>query len=284
LNGYIDGRLTIERTSSLRRAALPFVLLPLVLAGCHQGYSPNTYAANAAQVEANVQRGTIIGVRQVVIAANGTVGAATGAAVGGVAGSQIAGAPVATALGAIGGTLVGGIGGTVAAQAVSDTKGWEYIVQEDGDRLVSVTQTSKMALPIGLHVLVIAGTQQARIVPDYTVQIAATPPQAKPVADAAKPAPAGSTTVEINISPVLPDAAASQDAPVMVASDPAAANAAAPAPKAAPGRPGQSAPAVAETNQSVLGGPVSTAATVTPAASGPTASIVPASAGTAVTQ
>jgi len=238
----------------LRRLGFPIVLcsglLPLALGGCHPGYSPNTYAANAAQEEAAVQRGVIIGVRQVTIAANGTVGAAAGGAAGGVAGSQVAGGPVVTALGAIGGTLVGGIGGTVAAQAVADTKGWEYIVQESGDKLVSVTQTSKQPLPVGLHVLVISDSQQARIVPDYTVQLATAAP---PVAAAAKPAAAsGSAEVEMNIGPLPPAVAGAADlqvAPVPAANDPvvpaAAASAgstAAPVP-AAPGSPAAGVPA-----------------------------------------
>jgi outer membrane lipoprotein SlyB len=175
----------------LRRHALPFflfpgLLLPLALAGCSEGYSPNTYASNAAQQEAMVQRGVIIGVRQVLISASGAIGAAAGGAAGGVVGAQVPGSPVASAFGAIGGALVGGIGGTAAERAVADAKGWEYIVQETGDKLVSITQTSKTALPIGQHVLVIADTQQARIVPDYTEQTAA--PAA---ATAQKPAPQG---------------------------------------------------------------------------------------------
>jgi outer membrane lipoprotein SlyB len=211
---------------SLRRLGFCFALgsglLPLGLGGCHPGYSPNTYAATAAQQEAAVQRGMIIGVRQVTIAANGTIGAAAGGAAGGVAGAQVAGSPVVTALGAIGGTLVGGIGGTVAAQAVADTKGWEYIVQESGDKLVSVTQTSKHPLPVGLNVLVISDSQQARIVPDYTVQMATAAP---PESAAAKPAAAanGSAAVEMNIGPLppaVPGAADLQVAPVAAADDP----------------------------------------------------------------
>lgn len=192
----------------MRSLALSFVIVSgslLVLPGCHQNYSPNTYAANAAQEEATVLRGVIVGVRQVLISADGTIGAATGGAVGGVAGSQVAGGPVGTALGAIGGTLVGGISGAAAAQAVANTKGWEYIVQEDGDKLVSVTQTSKIALPIGLHVLVISDSQQARIVPDYTVQIAA-PPAAQPAA-----------ATEIDIGPLQPATSAAPALPPLAA-------------------------------------------------------------------
>jgi outer membrane lipoprotein SlyB len=238
----------------LRRLSLPFFLLPgllpLILPGCSQGYSPNTYASNAAQVEATVQRGTIIGVRQVMISANGAIGAATGGAAGGVAGSQVAGGSVGTALGAIGGTLVGGIGGTVAAQAVANAKGWEYIVDESGDKLVSVTQTSKIALPVGLHVLVISDAQQARIVPDYTVQTAAAANPAKTAA-----APNGSTATEVRVSPFLPEAGAAdplQIDPLTVANDPTippAPNPASTDPAATP--PAASAPGAATTPEGI---------------------------------
>jgi outer membrane lipoprotein SlyB len=205
----------------LRRYALPFFLFPalLPLAGCSEGYSPNTYSADAAQREAAVQRGVIIGVRQVLISANGAIGAAAGGAAGGVVGAQVPGSPVASAFGAIGGALVGGIGGTAAQRAVADTKGWEYIVQETGDKLVSITQTSKTALPIGQHVLVIADTQQARIVPDYTVQPAA-PAAAtaqKPAPQAVKPAapqvdktaaPGGAAAAAVHANPLPPAAGA----------------------------------------------------------------------------
>ena len=167
-----------------------------------------------------MQRGVIVGVRQVLISADGTIGAAAGGAAGGVAGAQVSGDPVVTAFGAVGGAVVGGIGGTVAEQAIADTKGWEYIVQETGEKLVSVTQTSKTALPVGLHVLVIAG-KQARIVPDYTVEIAAASPTAKvqkSAAEGKKPAVTkatktaaasnGSTTTPIQVSPLLPAAGA----------------------------------------------------------------------------
>jgi len=209
---------------SLRRLALILVLFLglLCVAGCHQGYSPNTYASTAAQEEATVQRGTIIGVRQVLISSSGVIGAAAGGAAGGVAGSQISGPPVVTALGAIGGSLVGGIGGAAAAQAVADTKGWEYIVQESGDKLVSVTQTSKISLPIGLHVLVIAGTQQARIVPDYTVQIPAAPAASATTGGANATALSDLSSAAIRLGPIQPTdgTAPLQVAPPPAASDP----------------------------------------------------------------
>ena len=280
-----------EKTDfTLSRLALPFFLfpglLPLALAGCAEGYSPNTYAASAAQQAAPVQRGVIVGSRPVLISANGTVGAAAGGAAGGVAGAQLSGGPEVTAFGAIGGALVGGIGGAAAEQAVADAKGWEYIVQETGGNLVSVTQTSKVALPVGLHVLVIAGTQQARIVPDYTVQIAATSPAANapaPVATGMKPAATnatdnaaasnGSTTTPAHVSPAPPAAGAavpSQAASVTVASSaiapPAASSATAPPAASSAVAPPAPKPATATPS----GGSAATSVQVAPKASSST--------------
>ena len=282
----------------MRRYALPSFLLPgllpLTLAGCNEGYSPNTYASNAAQQQATVQRGVIIGVRPVLISANGTVGAATGGAAGGAVGAQVSGGPVATALGAIGGALVGGIGGTAAEQAAEDTKGWEYIVDETGDKLVSVTQTSKMSLPVGLHVLVIAGTQQARIVPDYTTQATA-PTATVPGSASAGTKPAGAqaaqsvaasnspTATEIRISPLLPDTGAtgpSQADPVVVASGPAAPSAPSPAsadpaatPAASSATPGEAATPKAAHNESSATGTPSAGSTATSAQVAPGGSV-----------
>jgi outer membrane lipoprotein SlyB len=288
-SSYTNPSLTRKRDPALRRLTLPFLLfpglLPLALAGCSEGYSLNTYAAAAAQQQATVQRGVIIGLRPVQISADGTVGAAAGGAVGGVAGAQASGGPVTTALGAVGGALVGGIAGTAAEQAVADTNGWEYIVQETSGSLVSVTQTSKMALSVGLHVLVIDG-KQARIVPDYTVQIAAAAPTAKVPKSAAggtKPAMTKatqiaaasnvSTTTPLHVSPLPPAAGAAgpvQAAPGSVASGPTVPSAPRPAsaaPAATPLAPsstsGEAATPEAASNRSSATGTPSAGSTAT---------------------
>jgi len=98
LNGYSCHSRHENTDFALRRIFLCPVrfpgLLVLPVTGCSDGYSPNTYAATAAQQEATVQRGVIIGVRPVLISANGTIGAVTGGAAGGVAGAQLTGSPV----------------------------------------------------------------------------------------------------------------------------------------------------------------------------------------------
>lgn len=231
----------------LRRLALPFSLLPglllLPLAGCHENYSPNTYSADAAQQEAPVQRGVIIGVRQVLISSAGTTGAAAGAAAGGVAGAQLP----TTALGAVGGALVGGIGGAAAEKAIADTKGWEYIVQESNSNLVSITQTSKTALAVGTHVLVIAGSKQARITPDYTVQLPAkTATPTNPAGNAAA-APSPSQPVKTANAPAAPTTSTAQGATAAATPNASTAQAtsSAPGPTPTSGAPSAAPPAQA---------------------------------------
>jgi outer membrane lipoprotein SlyB len=154
--------------------------LPLIatLAACGPKYSPDTYATSAVQQANKVEQGTIIGVREVLVASSGAVGGVTGAAAGGLAGSQMGTGP-ASAFGALGGSLVGGLAGAAAEQIAADTKAYEYIVRKANDELVSVTQKDATPLPLHTKVLVIAGTQ-ARVVPDYTSSGQAAAPEVKP--------------------------------------------------------------------------------------------------------
>ena len=127
-----------------------------------------TLAMDAVQQANKVDKGIIIGARQIDVTASGVVGAATGAAAGGAVGANTPGGGLAATFGAIGGGLLGGIVGTAAEHTTADTTAYEYIVRKLNGELVSVTQKDAIPLAVGEHVLVIAGNQ-ARIVPDYTV-------------------------------------------------------------------------------------------------------------------
>ena len=183
---------------------LPFVFAAvLALGGCGPDYSANTYNTAAVQQANKVERGVIVGRRDVQISAKGTTGAVTGAAVGGVAGSQAPGGGVGSALGAIGGTLIGGIVGSSVEQATGDQAAVEYVVEKPNHELISVTQKDEVKLPIGQRVLVIAGTQ-ARIVADYTVEM--TPPKpVEPPAGPAAPAALAVPAVPLVVVPKLPE-------------------------------------------------------------------------------
>lgn len=137
------------------------------LAGCAPSYAPDTYATSAIQQVNKVEPGLVVGFRQVLITASGTVGAVTGGAAGGVLGSRSSAYGLDSALGAVGGSAVGSIVGTTLEHATADTSGWEYIVRKDNGEMISVTQREETPLQLGQKVLVIGGSQ-ARIVPDYS--------------------------------------------------------------------------------------------------------------------
>jgi len=145
------------------------LFLALLLAACGPDISPDTYNMSAVQQANPAERGVIVGVRQIGVSADTAAGTTVGAAAGGITGSQT-GSGVGAALGALGGTVVGGIVGATTEHGVADTTAYEYVVQETKGDLVSVTQKDATPLSIGQKVLVIAG-KQARVVPDYTVEI-----------------------------------------------------------------------------------------------------------------
>lgn len=172
----------------------PLLFAVFLLAACGQRYSPDTYATRAVQQANKVEQGTVIGRRDVKVTAEGSTGAASGAAAGGVLGAQTPGGGIFSALGGVGGALVGGLVGTAAEHAVVDTSAFEYVVRTGKGDLLSVTQKDTVPLAIGQKVLLIAGNQ-ARVVPDYAAEPAATAARAAalPAAPSAPPPAAPET-------------------------------------------------------------------------------------------
>jgi len=266
-----------------RRLLLPALLLASAMSGlvaCSGSYSPNNYAAAAAQQANAVTRGVIIGERPVTITPSGTVGAVAGGAAGGVAGSQAPGGVVGSAFGAIGGSLLGGLAGSAAEQAADKTKAWEYIIQQTDGKLVSVTQTDKTPLAIGTHVLVIAG-KQARVVRDYTVALPAKP--AKAVAQT-EPTPAPIVVMPLAASEADgkgtkggAQAAAPATTPTAAATAaPTAAPATTPTAASGASAPAADAPSPAAASPAPASPAAQTPAAQTPAAQAPAAQEAPA--------
>jgi outer membrane lipoprotein SlyB len=223
-----------------RIVASGFCLVVLAaVGGCTPDYSPNTYSAAAMQQANKVERGVVVGYREVRITASGAVGAVTGGAAGGILGSQSYEAGVPSALGAVGGTLVGGLVGTAIEHASGDTTGWEYIVRVAKGDLVSLTQREPKPLPIGQKVLVITG-KQARIIPDYEVDVAPdTDKHKKESGDKAKNAapPAPAAPAATAAAATTPAPAAPAPATPTQAATPPATSATATAPAATPAAP-----------------------------------------------
>lgn len=182
------------------------------LASCGPDYSPNTYAADAAQQASKVDPGVVVGVRKVDISTSGTAGAVVGGAAGGIAGAQ-AGEGAGKAFATLGSTLVGGFTGSTTEHVIGDTSAFEYIIRKPNGDLLSVTQKDPTPLAIGQKVLVIAG-KQARVVPDYTVVL---PEPARQTADTPREPP---TTTAPAPPPVAAQPLPPADRPKNVADGP----------------------------------------------------------------
>jgi len=201
----------------------------LLLGGCGNDYSPDTYATRAVQQANRAEQGVVAGRRQVQVRADGSTGAATGAAAGGLAGSQVGQGGAAAAFGAIGGGLVGGLLGAAGERAAGDTTAIEYIVRKANGELWTVTQRDERPLEIGQRVLLIGGTQ-ARIVPDYTVPEPGPEPRLEPRAPAAVAAPPAEAAGSDAVPPLPPI----QSEPLPGPASPEPARAAEPSEPAAP--------------------------------------------------
>jgi outer membrane lipoprotein SlyB len=261
-----------------RFVAFGLALLLAALAGCAPDYSPNTYSAVAMQQAEKVDRGVIVGYREVKISASGAVGAVAGGAAGGILGAQSYEAGVPSALGAVGGTLIGGLVGTAIEHTSDDTTGWEYIVRLSKGDLLSVTQRQPTPLALGQKVLVITG-KQARIVPDYSVDIAP-PANDKKAEDAAKkhaaappPAvkPAAATVPATAAAPAAAPASATATTPAAPAPAPAAASSTPPAAASTPNSASTaSATSTANSASTPSSAPTPAATAPTPASPSPT--------------
>lgn len=120
----------------------------------------------------NTERGVVRSVRAVNITEGDRLqdnvgGGLVGGVAGGLIGSQIGGgrgAVVATGLGA----LAGAAAGAAAQRETSRQTGFEYVVEVNFGRLLTVVQTDAQPIPVGTQVFVMTGGgQRSRITPAF---------------------------------------------------------------------------------------------------------------------
>ncbi len=148
------------------KKSLMLLVLPLALmaSACTSRIGADEYNLSSVGTVNQAARGTVLSVRQVQIQNENGTGTLLGAAAGGVAGSLIGGSDTAHILGAIGGATVGGIAGNAAQGALSSQTGYQYVIQLDSGRLVTVTQGTDVLLTPGQKCIVLYG-DQARVIP-----------------------------------------------------------------------------------------------------------------------
>lgn len=138
--------------------------LAMLAVACQSRIGANDYSTSGTGEVNRAVKCTVVNVRAVQVATQNGMGTAIGGVAGGVAGSLIGGGDTAHVLGAIGGAVVGGMAGNAAQGALTKQGGYEYVVELDGGRLVTVTQGSDVLLTPGQKCMVLYG-KQARVVP-----------------------------------------------------------------------------------------------------------------------
>lgn len=112
----------------------------LVLGGCAQGLTGDTYSRDQARTPQTVRMGTVESVRFVQIEGTRTIiGPGAGAAVGGIAGSSVGGGRGSMITSVIG-AVAGGVAGAAAEEGFTRRQGIEITVREDDGNTRSYVQ------------------------------------------------------------------------------------------------------------------------------------------------
>lgn len=159
----------------MKKIAVTSLLIAATVAvsGCAPRIGGSNYSVRGSGEVSETNRGVIVSMRTVHIGAKTAehendpgAGALVGGVAGAMGGSQIGsgrGAIAATAAGA----LVGAVAGHFAERGLTDQDGFEYTVQLDNGRIVTLAQGAEPHMRVGQRVLVIKGFKdRGRIVPD----------------------------------------------------------------------------------------------------------------------
>lgn len=139
--------------------------LPLLLTGCVQDVSPNSYSVGSVGEVNRTVAGTVISVREVDIRGTTSLGGTTGALAGATAGSALGGGTRSNIVGALGGAVVGGLAGAAIEASATKQKGMEYVIQTTNGNLMTIVQGNSPIFVMGNKVLVLYGSP-SRIIPD----------------------------------------------------------------------------------------------------------------------
>ena len=143
-----------------------FVIAPLlVLVGCAQNRSPNSYSVGSVGMVNRTIAGTVISARGVDISGTSALGGTAGAAVGATAGSALGGGVRSNIVGAVGGAVIGGIAGAAIESSATKQTGMEYVVETENGNLMTIVQGKDPLFTQGSKVLVLYGNP-SRIITD----------------------------------------------------------------------------------------------------------------------
>ncbi len=127
------------------RCVILFLVFSLIFVGCQSTSSRSRYPITSTGMAKQLEGGTIIDVREVVI--DGTSsgigaygGAIAGSAVGGTVGAGLSGTSLGTAVGAAGGMIAGSVAGPKIEKALTSRRAQELMIQMDEGGTIIVIQ------------------------------------------------------------------------------------------------------------------------------------------------
>lgn len=113
----------------------------IMLAGCAQNLSPQTYSVGSVGQVNRTVSATVISAREVNVAGTSGIGGGAGTAAGAVVGSGAGGNNSrGNIIGAIGGAIVGGLAGAAIESNATKQKGIEYVVETENGNLMTIVQ------------------------------------------------------------------------------------------------------------------------------------------------
>lgn len=137
--------------------------LSVMLSACTNPPSGNTYSTTEAGKMQDVQFGTVVSVRDVMIEQNSTdTGQVTGAMIGGVAGSEV-GKGKGKVVGSIAGAVAGGAIGSIIDRNAQAKPGVEVIIELDSGRTVALVQLADQEFVEGDEVKIITRDGKSRV-------------------------------------------------------------------------------------------------------------------------
>jgi outer membrane lipoprotein SlyB len=142
------------------------ILCSLLVAGCSNDYSGNTYEGRAVGEVSRTGVGTIIAMRKINIKPEGDK-LGSGALIGGTTGA-LAGSMFGKGGGKLLGAGIGALAGGMAGHAIQNRSqdGFEYTVRLENGGIVTVTQGTTPSLSVGQKVFVIdSDSGRGRVVP-----------------------------------------------------------------------------------------------------------------------
>ncbi|MFI3241541.1 MAG: hypothetical protein R3Y43_03130 [Alphaproteobacteria bacterium] len=135
-----------------------------ILSACAANIGADDYTTESVGSVNRALRGTVLNVRTVKIADAGTGGSIIGGIAGAAAGTLLGGNDATKIVGGAVGAAAGSWAGSEAQQLASGQLGYEYVIELDNGRIVTLTQGADVKINPGQKCIVLYG-DRARVIP-----------------------------------------------------------------------------------------------------------------------